>query len=127
MIVFVHDWGSYFVVGALWNACVLNSFPAPYFTAVGQDWSFGVSSCTLGRAHPSWGLPWSSPARVLSSDGFHPHVPSVAWNPLPLPSAELIKPASPSLAKKNAAENIVWWCEAAPALCLLWRAVLGAE
>lgn len=74
MIVFVHDWGSYFVVGVLWN-----SIPALFFTAVGQQQSFDVTSCPLGRVQHFWGLPWRRLTRVLSSDGFHPHVPSAPW------------------------------------------------
>lgn len=86
MIVFVHDWGSYFVVSEFFGTIVswhcLSSFPALFFAAL---LLLGDAKALVQPAVPWEGFSTSgdfsegrlpSSAGVLSSGGFHPHVPS---------------------------------------------------
>lgn len=52
MIVFVHDWGSYFVVGVLWNDCILalpELFPSPIFYSSGAAVKLWCDQLHLGK------------------------------------------------------------------------------
>lgn len=87
MIVFVHDWGSYFVVEVLWNYCILalpELFPSSVLSSSGAAAKLWCEQLHLGQGSALVGTYLEEICSRAQQRCF-PSPRPVAGNSLPLP------------------------------------------